>query len=137
MIVLSFTPLHIRGDDTEVAIADVEHESGGSIGRPRRGHVAPSIESLNSVVTGTGFSADRDQLAIRQSKNAGEPPRGSTFYNCGHRLSCSPSHFRGKNLLPGLRLPFEDSLIGRAPGEMNVAQLRVGPPHAIVHQDPD
>src|SRR5262249_56006064 len=137
MIVLSFTPLQIRGDDAEVAIADVEYESGGSIGRPRRGYVAPGMEGLNWVVTGTGFCADRDQLAVGQSKTPGESPSGAIFHDCGHGLSYSPSHFRGKNLLSGLRLPFEDSLIGRAPGEMNIAQLRVWPPHAIVHQDPD
>src|SRR5262245_50708848 len=137
MIVLGFTSLHIRGDDTEIAIADIENEGGGSIGRPRRGYVAPSIEGLNSVVTGTGFSSDRDQLAVGHSKNASESPCGTTFYNCGHRFSYSPSHFRGKNLLSGLRLPFEDSLIGCATGEMNIAQLRVWPPHTIVHQDPD
>src|SRR5215510_6457937 len=137
MIVLSFTSLHIRGDDPEVAIADVENESGGSIGCPRGGYVAPSIKGLNSVVTGTGFSSDCDQLAVGQFKNAGESPRGATFYNCGHGLSYSPSHFREKNLLSWLRLPFEDSLIGCTAGEMNVAQLRVGPPHAIIHQDPD
>src|SRR5215475_2904935 len=111
MIVLSFTPLHIRGDDTEVVIVDVENESGGSIGCPRRSYVAPSIEGLNSVVTGTGFSADRDQLAVGQSKNASESPRGATFYNCGHGFSYRPSYFRDKNLLFGFRLLFEDHLI--------------------------
>src|SRR5262245_45516976 len=137
MIVLRFTPLHIRGDDTEVTIADVENESGGSIRRPRRSYVAPPIEGLNSVVTGTGFSADRNQLAVGQSKNPGESPRGAIFYNCGHRHSYSPSHFRDKNLLSRLRVPLEDSLVGSPAGEMNVAQLRVGPPHAVVHQDSD
>src|SRR5262249_60517381 len=104
MIVLSFTPLHIRGDDTEVAIADVEYESGGSIGRPRRRYVAPSIEGLNSVVTGTGFSADRDQLAVGQSKDASESPRGATFYNCGHRLSFRPTPFPHTKFLSRLPL---------------------------------
>ena len=137
MIVLSFTPLDVRGSDAKVAIADVENESGGSIGGPRRGYVAPSIKGLNSVVTGTGFSPDRDQLPVGQPKNTSESPRGSALHHRGHRLSYRPSHFRDKNLLSWLRLPLEDSLVGRTACEMNVAQLRIGPPHAVVHQDPD
>ena len=99
MILLSFAALNVGGDDAEITIADVENESGGSIGRPRRGDSAPSIKGLNPVVTRTRFSSHREQFPVGQAKDAIESPRGAAFHHRCHRLSHGPSHLRSEHLL--------------------------------------
>ena len=68
VIVFSFPALDKGGDDAEVAIAEVEDERGGSIGRLRTGDVAGSIKGLKTIIAGTRFSSDLISLPFDSLK---------------------------------------------------------------------
>src|SRR5919108_5649604 len=137
MIVFGFAALDVCRDNAEVAVADIEDESGGSVGGPRGNHAAITVKGFEAIVARPGLTADGDEASIGTFKNAGQPPRGSAFDDFGHRLSDSASDFGSEHLLALFRHTLKASFVGCALGEIDLCQADRPPAHAVIEQYPD